>query len=142
MITFLALVLISIFISIAAIHFYWAFGGSKWTNLVIPTRSDSPKIPLFKPRIIETLIVAIGFLVFAWIIGAKVQLVPLLWLSQTYVTYGIFGIALIFLVRAIGEFRYVGFFKSITNTSFGQMDTRYYSPLCLFIAVITLIINL
>lgn len=142
MITFLALILISIFISIAAIHFYWAFGGSKWTNLVIPTRSDSPKIPLFKPRIIETLTVTIGFVAFAWIIGMKVQLVPLVWLSQTYASYAVFGIALIFLIRAIGEFRYVGFFKSIKNTPFGQMDTLYYSPLCLFIAVITLIINL
>lgn len=142
MITFLALVLISIFIGIAAIHFYWAFGGRKWSELALPTRSDSPEIPLFKPRIIETLIVTIGFLVFAWIIGMKVQLVPPVWLTQTYVTYAVFGITLIFLVRAVGEFRYVGFFKRIKNTPFGQMDTLYYSPLCLFITIITLIINL
>jgi hypothetical protein len=142
MITFLALILIFIFLGIASIHFYWAFGGRKWSNLAIPTQSLSPEVPLFKPRIAETLIVALCFLVFAWIIGMKVQFVDHTWLSQTYTTYAIFGIALIFLVRSIGEFRYVGFFKSIKHTPFGQMDTRYYSPLCLFIAIITLIINL
>ena len=142
MITFLASILIFIFLGIAFIHFYWAFGGRKWSSLAIPTRSDSPEIPLFKPRVIETLIVTIGFLVFAWIIGMKVQLVPRIWLSQTYTTYAVFGIALIFLVRSIGEFRYVGFFKNNKHTPFGQMDTRYYSPLCLFIAIIALIINL
>jgi hypothetical protein len=142
MITFLASILVFIFVSIAAIHFYWAFGGRKWSDLVLPTRSDSPEILLFRPRIVETLIVAAGFLAFVWIIGMKAQLFPLVWLSPTYVTYAVFGIAFIFLVRAIGEFRYVGFFKRIKNTPFGQMDTRYYSPLCLLISIISLIINL
>ena len=142
MINFLSLILTILFAGIAGIHFYWALGGKKWANLVIPTRSDSPQIPLFKPRMGETIVVASGFLVFIWTIGMKARWFALVWLSEIQLTYAIFGIALIFFARAIGEFKYVGFFKTNRNTPFGQMDTRYYSPLCLFIAIITLIINL
>ena len=142
MINFLSLILTTLFAGIAGIHFYWALGGKKWGNLAIPTQSDSPQIPLFKPRFVETIIVAFGFLALIWAIGMKARWFALVWLSETQLTYAIFGIALIFFVRAIGEFKYVGFFKSVRNTLFGQIDTRYYSPLCLFIAIITLIINL
>jgi len=41
----------------------------------------------------------------------------------------------IFLLRAIGDFNYVGFFKKIKDTNFGKMDSKYYSPLCLVIAI-------
>jgi hypothetical protein len=142
MITFFAIVLVIIFTSIATIHFYWAFGGKKWANLAIPTQPNATQTLLFKPRFVETVIVASGFLVFIWLIGMKVRWFPLIWLSKTSLTYIVFGIAFIFFIRAIGEFRYIGFFKSIQKTPFGQMDTRYYSPLCLLIAIITLIINL
>lgn len=140
MIAFLALALILIFISISILHFYWALGGKKWINFAIPTKATAT--PLFKPTFIETLVVAIGFLFFVWIIGMNAKLFPFVWLTQNYVTYTTFGIAAIFLLRAVGEFKYVGFFKKVKETAFGQMDSRYYSPLCLLIAIITLIINL
>ncbi|WP_222439555.1 DUF3995 domain-containing protein [Spirosoma utsteinense] len=38
--------------------------------------------------------------------------------------------------------RYVGFFKKIKHTPFGKNDTRYYSPLCLLIGVLTLVVVL
>ena len=33
-----------------------------------------------------------------------------------------------------GNFRLVGFFKKVRGTRFATLDTRYYSPLCLFLA--------
>ncbi len=33
-------------------------------------------------------------------------------------------------------FRYVGFFKRVRGTRFAEMDTRYYSPLCLTLSVL------
>lgn len=42
---------------------------------------------------------------------------------------GLVGAA--FILRAIGEFRLVGFFKSVTGTRFARLDTWLYSPLCL-----------
>ena len=44
----------------------------------------------------------------------------------------------VMLARAVGEFRYVGFFKTVRNTRFGQLDTRFYSPLCLFLGLAVL----
>ncbi len=61
-----------------------------------------------------------------------------LWLDN----YGLWIIAGIFILRAIGEFNYVGFFKKIKQTKFGQNDTKYYSPLCLTIGILTLLMEL
>ena len=38
------------------------------------------------------------------------------------------------LMRAIGDFRYVGFFKRVRGSRFARMDTTLYSPLCLALA--------
>jgi len=137
----LALVLILIFICIASIHIYWALGGKKWILSVIPTLSNSSETPLFEPRIIDTIAVAVSFLLFAWVIGMKAKLFALLWFQPIYLTYITFGITFIFLLRAIGEFKYVGFFKKVKETTFAQMDSHIYSPLCLSIGIIVLIIN-
>jgi hypothetical protein len=142
MVSFLAFTLILIFVSISILHFYWAFGGKKWVNYAIPTKGADLTTPLFKPGFFETLVVALGFLVFAWIIGMNAHLFPLVWLPPNYVTYATFGIAFIFLLRSIGEFRYIGFFKTIKNTTFSQMDSRYYSPLCFLIVILLLIITI
>jgi hypothetical protein len=45
-------------------------------------------------------------------------------------------------LRAIGDFNYVGFFKKIKHTKFGKNDTKYFSPLCLTIGVLTIILEL
>ena len=37
-------------------------------------------------------------------------------------------------VRAIGDFRYVGFFKTRKSGRFAAMDSRCYSPLCAVLA--------
>jgi hypothetical protein len=60
------------------------------------------------------------------------------WLSK----YGLWTIAVIFTLRAIGDFNYVGFFKKIKHTKFGKNDTKYFSPLCLTIGILTIILEL
>ena len=39
------------------------------------------------------------------------------------------------IVRAIGDFKYVGFFKQRRGTRFALLDTRFYSPLALALGV-------
>jgi hypothetical protein len=39
-------------------------------------------------------------------------------------------LAVLFGGRAIGERRYVGFFKRVRGTTFAWWDTRVFSPLC------------
>ena len=135
----IAIILIIIFLAISAIHFYWAFGGKNWANVVIPTKADD-SVLVFKPRPIETAIVAISFIGFAVVVATRVGFMRLP-VFQDYVNTVIWTMATIFMVRAIGDFRYAGFFKKIKNTTFGQMDTKYYSPLCLIIDVMLVLVN-
>ena len=60
------------------------------------------------------------------------------WLSR----YGLWLLAGVFLLRAIGDFRYVGFTKKVRATRFAQLDTRFYSPLCLLMSTNTLLVIL
>ena len=39
-------------------------------------------------------------------------------------------------LRAIGDFRYVGFFNRVRDTGFARLDTLAYSPLCAGLAVL------
>lgn len=45
------------------------------------------------------------------------------------------GLALGLLLRAVGDFRYVGFFKSVRDSRFATMDTWCYSPVCLALSI-------
>ena len=56
-------------------------------------------------------------------------------LPEWIMKYGSWIIPIIFLLRAIGEFKYVGFFKSVKKTDFGKLDTKFFSPLCLIIGI-------
>lgn len=49
---------------------------------------------------------------------------------------GSWAIAIVFALRAVGDFRYVGFFKRARDTVFARHDTFVYSPLCLALAVL------
>ena len=49
------------------------------------------------------------------------------------VRIGCWGVSAALLLRAVGEFRYVGFFKRIRGTAFARMDTLLYSPLALLL---------
>ena len=48
---------------------------------------------------------------------------------------GTLVVAAAFLLRAIGDFRLVGFFKRVRNTRFAAWDTRLFSPLSLGIGI-------
>ena len=49
-------------------------------------------------------------------------------------------LALVFLLRAVGEFRYVGFFKTMGDEPFRSWDTWLFSPLCLAIALAAFVV--
>lgn len=138
MIKLLGAVLTLIFALIALLHFYWALGGISSGVYVIPTIEGKQA---FTPSALGTALVALAFvaavLVVAGQFGYLGAFVPS-WVFRT----GLFVISILFLLRAIGEFRLVGFFKSVTGTPFASMDTWVFSPLCLLIAVSAFIIAL
>ena len=140
MVTVIAIILFSIFLFISSIHFYWAFGGQWGSESVLPTRADN-NTKVLNPSILPTLIVAFGLLGFGLFILVMSGLISYnipQWLNN----YGLWIIASIFTLRAIGEFNYVGFFKKIKQTKFGKNDIKYFSPLCLTIGVLTIILEL
>ena len=135
----IGLLLFSIFIFLSAIHFYWGMGGKWGVNASIPTKEDGENV--INPKPLDCFVVAIGLSVFATFVLVKTQLFSMA-LPVVILDYGISVIAGIFLLRAIGEFRYVGFFKKIKNTPFSQRDTKYYSPLCLLIGIMGILLEL
>jgi hypothetical protein len=129
MTSLLAAIVCSIFVVLALWHFYMASVG--------PTREGAvPSVdgkPLFVPTTASTVAVGIVLMLFAVLVAATSGMLSvglptglLAWLS--------YGLALGLLARAVGEFKYVGFFKSVRGSRFARMDTLVYSPLCLLLA--------
>lgn len=121
---------VAVLLFLSGVHVYWAFGGQKWATDAVPFRMDGN--PVFRPGIGATLIVAASLLVFAILIAANVSNS---WIPRKWSYYGTCSVGTIFLLRAVGEFRYVGLFKRIRNTTFARKDTIIYTPLCIFIAI-------
>ncbi|PWL38267.1 DUF3995 domain-containing protein [Flagellimonas aquimarina] len=131
---------IAIFISItliflAGLHFYWALFGIKDPSTVLPTNLKSNKVK--SPGKFGAVLVGIALLFFAFVFINKVTV----YIESGWLNYTSAGIGLLFIVRALGDFKYVGFFKSAKNSKFSALDTRYYSPLCLLLGALILILE-
>ena len=131
--------LLVIFLVLALLHIYWGAGGDWGKSLSIPTKNDGKK--LIDPGPLACFIVAAGLLTFAIFISIKVQFI-LFNIPGWLLNSCLWVIAGVFLLRAIGEFKYIGLFKKTTTTPFGKMDTKYYSPLCLLIGLSIIILQL
>jgi hypothetical protein len=101
---------------LGALHVYWAAGGSFGKGVTLPTRDGKT---VLRPTPMITAIVAAGLFAMAALVAARVAV----WVP-----------AAIFFLRAIGDFRYIGFFKRIRDSRFAKFDTMFYSPLCLLLA--------
>lgn len=133
----LSLVLIIVFFGLSAIHFYWAFGGQWGFASSLPTNEQGVRI--LAPTTTDSLIVASGLLLFGLFYvfrGDNIKIKVPNWLSNSVAWL----IPLIFMIRAIGDFKYVGLFKEIKTTEFANMDALFFSPLCLGIAFIGFLI--
>lgn len=127
-------------LGIAALwHFYWAFGGTKGLTLAVPRRPASAGHdagPAFQPVPAATGLVACAILVIAGLYAA----LALGAFSGTHfekpATIAAALIGCVFMMRAIGDFRYVGLFKRVTGTDFAVADTHYYTPLCLILGLV------
>lgn len=138
MIVIIAITLFTIFLFLSGIHFYWAFGGRWGVDSVLPAKSNNEKI--MQPGLFATIMVALVLLSFALFILIKAGLLQTTlpaWLQQ----YGLYILAGLFIIRAIGDFKYVGFTKKLKGTKFALMDTKWYSPLCLGIGILLILLQ-
>lgn len=129
----LSIILIIIFFGLALIHFYWASGGPLGIDYAIPT--DEQGVRILNPNTIDSIIVGIGLLLFGLFYLFSLNSLKGKFLILVR-NIGLWVIPVIFVLRALGDFKYVGFFKQIKSTDFANLDTIFYSPLCTIIALI------
>jgi len=132
MITFFSILLALIFACLAIIHFNWALGGKWGINQTLPTNEEGKKV--LNPKTIDSVIVGIVlsvFFIYYLIIAQAIHLSLPFWMLQ----YGSWIIPSIFTLRAIGDFKYLGFFRRIKSTEFAHWDKVLFSPLCASISI-------
>lgn len=129
-----------IFIMIGLLHVFWAFGGSWGVNSALPTKDDG-QLPVLQPRMVGTLFIAFLCFFASMLLLVQIDLIAVIDSSSLSKWLCIAG-GIVFLLRAIGEGNYVGFFKKIKHTTFAKQDTAFYSPLCLWISFIFLLASL
>lgn len=121
------LILSGIFVLLSAIHVYWACGGTTGKNLAIPEKDNGEMS--FTPSSVGTFLVAVALFLFAVLVYC-LSVLHVGWMRP----FG-WGLAFLLLLRSIGDFKLVGFFKRPSSSDFSRYDTRIFSPLCLFLAV-------
>jgi len=139
MIKYLSFILVLTYFVIALFHFYWLFGGEKWIDKALPTDENEKRV--LNPGKFETVIVTFGLLLFEFYYLLKMELFEME-IPKLIAEYSGWIISLIFIVRAIGDFKYVGFFKRIKKTEFAKLDTRYFTFISLIVGLIGIIIEL
>lgn len=128
-----AILLTAVFTVLALLHFHWAAGGRLGFGAAIPTKGA---VPIFQPGPGASTAVGVALLgaaLVSLVRGHAFVLGPA-WVSRV----GIWVIATVMLARAIGDFRYVGFFKRVRGTVFARQDSRFYSPLCATLAALAI----
>lgn len=137
MIRILGILLAALFAISSCFHLYWAAGGGFGSGVTIPTAGGQR---LLHPSPLGTILVAAALLAATLVVLGRLKIwgafVPG-WIFY----WGTWVISLVFLLRTVGDFRYVGFFKSVTDTNFARWDTILFSPLCLIIGIVAFLIS-
>ena len=131
-----ALALATALAAVGLVHVSWALGEPGSPSAVVPERDGAPA---FTPGAPATLGVAVLLLVAAAVVLGAAGLVPLP-VPRRWLVWGVWALGGMLLLRAVGEFRYVGLFKRVKGTRFADLDTRLYTPLCLALAALAFVV--
>jgi hypothetical protein len=126
------LLCVAILLFAAGFHFYWGLGGRVGWQAALPQRANGERV--FTPSPGAAHAVGALLVLAVLVIGVHTRVLPLPvpgWASRAAVAL----MALVFLVRAFGWFRYAGWFKAVRDTHFGRYDTWFYCPLCLVLGL-------
>lgn len=140
MASLIATLLATVLLLLSGLHVFWAFGGRWGISAVIPTVGQSGQRP-FIPSPLATLAVAMALLVASLLVLLQADILSVM-LPSWIPRLGVWSLAIVFALRAIGNFRYVGFFKRVRNTTFARMDTQFYTPLCVLLAILAGLVGL
>jgi hypothetical protein len=128
--TALAVFTTVVLLGLSALHVYWAAGGRRGTDAVIPTVEGRRAL---NPSPLATIGIAVALAVAGAVTigstGALSAVVPA-WLIRS----GLVVLSLVFGLRAVGDFRLIGLTKRVKGTRFARLDTQLFSPLCVGLA--------
>ena len=127
-----ALVFAAVLLLLAALHVYWALGGGWGVSATIPIVEGRRTI---HPGRGATFVVALLLIMGAAIACGQVHLFAAGRFSGLF-RVGSWCLCGVFLLRAMGDFKTFGVFKTVRGTAFADWDTRLYSPLCFGLAVL------
>ena len=116
----LAAGLIAIFVALSALHVFWAAGGRAGGAVAIPRHGGEA---LFTPSPLATLAVAVALAAAAATVAAAAGWFGAGGRPRAGRVLTAACSRSIFLFRALGDFRYVGFFKSLGDDPFRSWDT-------------------
>jgi len=135
---FISFFLSIVFTILGSIHFNWALGGKFGFENSLPTNENGERV--LNPKKIDSALVGLILFCFGgfYVINVTV-LQPILSPNIRNIIGWI--IPSVFILRAIGDFKYIGFSKRIKNTPFGKIDTLFYSPLCFIIGILGILIQ-
>lgn len=133
----LSTLLFSIFTILGLIHINWALGGKRGLEAALPVDANGERT--MNPRKVDSAVVGIGLLVFGTFYLLQSGLVSAGLPEQVW-QYGNWIVPIIFVLRAVGDFKYLGFFKKVKNTKFAKWDTLLFSPLCAAIGMMAMTI--
>jgi uncharacterized protein DUF3995 len=120
-----------IFAVLGSLHGYWAAGGRVGSAAAVPQGHDGA--PLFRPGRATTVAVGLALWTAAAVLLARVRDLDK-GHSAMLPRAGCLLLAVVFLARAVGDFRFIGLFKKRRSTRFAAFDSWVYTPLCLFLA--------
>ena len=112
---------------LGALHLYWLVGGRGLSTAVVP---EVDSRPTFVPGPVATLAVAAALACAAAIVLTRAALWRPSPIPAALAYWGTWALVAVFLGRALGDFRLVGFTKRVRGTAFARWDTAVYSPLC------------
>ena len=117
--------------ALGLLHVYWALGGGRGQGVSVPEVAGRPA---FRPSRTATFGVGLGLfgaagiaLVRGGLLGPALPGSPAHWAA--------IALGLVFVARAVGEFRLVGFLKRVRGTPFARLDSWLYSPLSLLLGL-------
>jgi hypothetical protein len=120
------LIVACVYAVLAMLHMYWALGGHWGSSGTVP---ELRGVPTFRPSRTSTWLVAFALFSASALVlfGARVLPWPL---SDGLLHLALYVLGGVFALRAIGDFRLIGFFKRVRGTRFARLDSFVFSPLC------------
>jgi len=130
----------NILIAVGILNVYFLLGGKNSIEYFFPTNSPFRKKHI-KPKKVKLLFVSVALFIMAFFFVEQMAGFTKIFNADAF-KWGNKIIAVIFVLRAFGNFTYLGFTKSFKKGTFAKLDTFLYSPVCLVIATLAYLLSL